>query len=51
MADKLRCYRLPAGHLPVWLLWMEVSGLNHTGMVQGVLFDHDGRHPTGWRAP
>ena len=38
-ADELLCERLPAGHLPVRLLGMGVSGLDDTGLVQGQLFD------------
>ena len=38
-ADELLLQRLPAGHLPVRLLGMGVSGLNDTGLVQGLLFD------------
>ncbi len=33
------CQRLPAGHLPVRLLGVGVSGLDDTGQVQGMLFD------------
>jgi DNA polymerase-4 len=38
-ADDLLCHRLPAGHLPVRLVGMGVSGLDTTGLVQGMLFD------------
>jgi len=38
-ADDLLCHRLPAGHLPVRLVGMGVSGLDDTGLVQGMLFD------------
>ena len=38
-ADELLCQRLPTGHLPVRLLGMGISGLDDTGIVQGVLFD------------
>jgi DNA polymerase-4 len=38
-ADELLRRRLPAGHLPVRLLGMGVSGLDDTGLVQGMLFD------------
>ena len=38
-ADEMLCHRLPAGHLPVRLLGMGVSGLDDTGLVQGMLFD------------
>ena len=40
-ADELLCERLPAGHLPVRLLGMGVSGLDDTGLIQGQLFDQD----------
>ena len=43
MAEELLCQRLPAGHLPVRLLGMGVSGLDDTGFVQGMLFDQDDR--------
>ncbi len=42
-ADELLCQRLPAGHLPVRLLGVGVSGLDDTGQVQGILFDGDQR--------
>jgi DNA polymerase-4 len=42
-ADDLLCRRLPAGHLPVRLLGMGVSGLDATGLVQGMLFDQEER--------
>ena len=42
-ADELLCQRLPAGHLPVRLLGMGVSGLDDTGLVQGMLFDQEER--------
>jgi DNA polymerase IV len=42
-ADDLLCQRLPAGHLPVRLLGMGVSGLDDTGTVQGLLFDQEER--------
>jgi len=50
-ADPLRGYaakigtvpRLPAGHLPVRLLGVGVSGLDDSGQVQGLLFDADER--------
>ncbi len=35
--------RLPAGHLPVRLLGVGVSGLDDSGQVQGLLFDGDER--------
>jgi DNA polymerase-4 len=43
LADELLCNRLPAGHLPVRLLGMGVSGLDDTGMTQGMLFDQKDR--------
>jgi len=42
-ADKMFCQRLPAGHLPVRLLGMGVSGIDETGLVQGLLFDQEER--------
>ena len=42
-ADELLCQRLPAGHLPVRLVGMGVSGLDDTGLVQGMLFDQEER--------
>ncbi len=42
-ADDLLCHRLPAGHLPVRLVGMGVSGLDDTGLVQGMLFDQEER--------
>jgi DNA polymerase-4 len=42
-ADQLLCQRLPAGHLPVRLLGMGVSGLDDTRQVQGMLFDGEER--------
>src|SRR5208283_2366547 len=42
-ADELLCQRLPAGHLPVRLLGMGVSGLDDSGTVQGMLFDREER--------
>jgi DNA polymerase-4 len=38
-ADEMLCHRLPAGHLPVRLVGMGVSGLDDTGLTQGLLFD------------
>ena len=35
------CKRLPSVHLPVRLLGMGVSGLDETGLVQGLLFDQE----------
>ena len=43
MADDLLRHRLPAGHLPVRLVGMGVSGLDDTGQVQGMLFDGEDR--------
>ena len=42
-ADELLSQRLPAGHLPVRLLGMGVSGVDDTGLVQGMLFDGEER--------
>jgi len=42
-AEALLCQRLPAGHLPVRLVGMGVSGLDDTGLVQGMLFDGEER--------
>jgi DNA polymerase-4 len=42
-ADEMLCQRLPAGHLPIRLLGMGVSGFDTTGLVQGLLFDQDRR--------
>jgi DNA polymerase-4 len=42
-ADELLCNRLPAGHPPVRLVGMGVSGLDDTGLVQGLLFDQEER--------
>ena len=38
VADELLRHRFPAGHLPIRLVGMGVSGLGDTGMVQGMLF-------------
>jgi DNA polymerase IV len=38
-ANEMLAHRLPAGHLPVRLIGMGVSGLDDTGLVQGMLFD------------
>ncbi|NUN51178.1 MAG: DNA polymerase IV [Planctomycetaceae bacterium] len=46
-ADEMRCRRLPEGHLPVRLLGMGVSGLDDSGLVQGLLFDQDQRQKQG----
>ena len=43
VADELLCHRLPAGHLPVRLLGMGASGLDDTGLAQGMLFDGEQR--------
>jgi hypothetical protein len=37
------CHRLPAGHLPVRLVGVGVSGLDDTGLAQGMLFDAEER--------
>ena len=42
-ADSLLSNRLPVGHLPVRLVGMGVSGLDDTGLVQGMLFDGEER--------
>jgi len=42
-ANEMLCHRLPAGHLPVRLVGMGVSGLNDTGLIQGMLFDQEER--------
>ena len=42
-ADEMLCKRLPSGHLSVRLLGMGVSGLDETGLVQGLLFDQETR--------
>jgi DNA polymerase-4 len=42
-ADEMLCHRLPAGHLPVRLVGMGVSGLDDTGAIQGLLFDQEER--------
>ena len=42
-ADEMLCHRLPAGHLPVRLMGMGVSGFDETGRGQGLLFDQDQR--------
>ena len=43
MADEVLCHRLPAGHLPVRLVGMGVSGMDDTGLAQGMLFDQEDR--------
>ena len=40
-ADELLCQQLPAGHPPVRLVGMGVSGLDDAGAVQGLLFDQE----------
>ena len=42
-ADEMLCQRLPAGHLPVRLLGMGVSGFDAPGVRQGLLFDQEER--------
>jgi len=39
MAEELFCRRLPPDHPPVRLLGMGVSGLDGSGLAQGMLFD------------
>jgi len=41
--EGLLCHRLPAGHLPVRLLGMGVSGFDESGLKQGLLFDQEER--------
>ena len=36
-------HRLPVGHLPVRLVGMGVSGMDDTGLAQGMLFDGEKR--------
>jgi DNA polymerase-4 len=43
VADEILCQRLPAGHLPVRLVGMGVSGMDDTGLAQGMLFDGEER--------
>jgi DNA polymerase-4 len=43
VADEMLCHRLPAGHLPVRLIGVGVSGLDDTGLAQGMLFDGEER--------
>ncbi len=43
VADRIFCERLPAGYLPVRLLGMGVSGLDDSGVRQGLLFDQQQR--------
>ena len=40
MARNTKCKVLPAGHLPVRLLGVGVSGFDASGQSQGLLFDH-----------
>jgi DNA polymerase-4 len=42
-ADEMLRQRLPAGHLPVRLLGMGVSGIDDSGVIQGTLFDQADR--------
>lgn len=42
-ADEMLCHRLPAGHLPVRLLGVGLSGLDDTGVVQRLLFGREER--------
>jgi DNA polymerase-4 len=42
-AEAILCHRLPAGHLPVRLLGMGVSGFDESGLIQGMLFDREER--------
>lgn len=46
-ADEMLCRRLPAAHLPVRLLGMGVSGLDDSGLAQGLLFDQERRQKQG----
>jgi len=43
VASDMLSSRLPAGHLPVRLLGVGVTGLDDTGLVQGTLFDREQR--------
>jgi DNA polymerase-4 len=43
VAGEMLCHRLPAGHLPVRLLGMGVSGFEESGVRQGLLFDEEDR--------
>jgi DNA polymerase-4 len=42
-ADEMLCHKLPGGHLPVRLLGMGVSGIDDSGVIQGMLFDQKDR--------
>ena len=42
-ASDLFCQRLPAGHLPVRLIGVGVSGFNESGLRQKLLFDQEQR--------
>lgn len=42
-ADEMLSHRMPAGHLPVRLLGMGVSGIDDRGLAQGLLFDQEER--------
>ena len=42
-AEEMLCHRLPAGHLPVRLVGMGVSGFDESGVRQGLLFDQENR--------
>ena len=42
-AEEMLCHRLPAGHLPVRLLGVGVSGFDESGLKQGLLFDQENR--------
>lgn len=42
-AEEMFSHRLPAGHLPVRLLGMGVSGIDDRGLAQGLLFDQEER--------
>jgi DNA polymerase-4 len=43
VAEEMLCHRLPAGHLPVRLVGMGVSGFDESGVRQGLLFDQQDR--------
>ena len=43
VAEEMLCHRLPAGHLPVRLVGMGVSGFDESGVRQGLLFDEEDR--------
>jgi DNA polymerase-4 len=42
-AEEMLSCRLPAGHLPVRLVGMGVSGFDESGLTQGLLFDQEDR--------